>query len=130
MRVVGGVPHPRNAPRLRAPSDGIGYPDAAWLRTNPEFEILLSVVVLHAVPMMDRLIWQEVPAEESLQNENVFENITTLALAACRTGVTAYCSIRLIRLLKASVKYTLPARVGLARDGPLSARLRSRTCIG
>jgi hypothetical protein len=45
------------------PGDGVTHPNARWLWTRPQFEVLGPVVVSNAVDVVDRLSFDEVPIQ-------------------------------------------------------------------
>jgi hypothetical protein len=55
------------------------------LRTGPELKVLGPVVVPNAVPVVDRFVQGEVPAQDRLHHQDVFEHIS-LAAAARMAG--------------------------------------------
>jgi hypothetical protein len=57
------------------PPDGVADPDARWLRVRPEFEVLRTVVVPHAVSMMNGLAIEQIQAKQVLCHEYVLEHI-------------------------------------------------------
>jgi len=61
------------------PRDGITHSDPGRLGPCPEFEILPSVVLAHAVAVMDGLLRQHVSAEDLFHYEDVFEDVLTPA---------------------------------------------------
>jgi len=80
LSIVGGVRHPSvTSKNFACPRDGVGHPDASWLRACPEFQVLWPVVIAHAVAVVDRLIWQQVAAEDLLHHQDVLEDVLTFA---------------------------------------------------
>jgi hypothetical protein len=53
------------------PGDGIAGADANWLRTRPNFQVLVTVVVPDAVEVVHVLSGQEIPAKQLLHDKNV-----------------------------------------------------------
>lgn len=63
------------------PFEGIFHPNAAGLWPNPELEILGSIVVLHAVQVVDGLVGKEMPAEQVLHDQDVLKHVPLTATA-------------------------------------------------
>ena len=57
------------------PLDRVADPDARWLRVRPELEVFRTVVVPHAVSMMNGLAIEQMPAKQVLCHEYVLEPI-------------------------------------------------------
>ena len=55
------------------PLDGIANPDSRRLGPGPEFEVLGPIVVAHAVDVVNRLTFDQVPPEQTLCDQDVFE---------------------------------------------------------
>jgi hypothetical protein len=59
------------------PFDGIANPDSRRLGPGPEFEVLGTIVVAHAVDVVNRLTFDQVPPEKVLCDQDVFEDVGT-----------------------------------------------------
>ena len=57
------------------PLDGIAHPDARWLRVRPELEVLRTIVIPHAVSMVDGFTVEQIPTKQVLCHEYVLEHI-------------------------------------------------------
>ena len=80
MSIVGGVRNPRVQSKYFAcPRDGIAYSDPGRLGPSPEFEVLRPVIIAHAVAVMDRLVSQQMTAEDLFHDDDVFEDLLTFA---------------------------------------------------
>ena len=57
------------------PLDGVAHLDARWLGVRPELELLRTIVVPHAVSMVNGLSVEQVLAEQVLRHEPVLEQL-------------------------------------------------------
>jgi hypothetical protein len=64
---------------LVCPCDRIGHTDSRRLWACPEFQVLCSVVVLHTIAMMDRLLGEHVAAKYLLHDQDVLKDVPALA---------------------------------------------------
>ena len=69
---------------VASPLQGIGRAYPRRLRTNPELEVLGSVVIAYAVAVMNCLAWKQIATQRPLKNENVLEHVAVLPGARMR----------------------------------------------
>jgi hypothetical protein len=60
---------------LLGPSDGIGDAYPRWLRLDPEFEVVSSIVMAHTISMVHGFIRQKEPPKQPFHDEDVFEHV-------------------------------------------------------
>ena len=60
-----------------SPGEGVADPNPRWLGGRPQLEVLGTIVMSNAVPMMNRLTIVQVPPKQILRHENVFEDVRT-----------------------------------------------------
>jgi hypothetical protein len=101
------------------PLDGVADPDARWLRVRPELEILGTIVIPHAVSMVDGFAVEQIPAKQVLCHEYVLEHIRPIR----RSRMTRCAHHEVASFVPSSA--TLPISVCLCRVVPaVTARLR------
>src|SRR5665213_44516 len=59
------------------PFNGVANPDARGLGPGPEFEVLGTIVIAHAVDVVNSLPFDQVSRKQVLRDQNVFEDIGT-----------------------------------------------------
>ena len=64
-----------------SPLDRVADSNSRRLRAGPEFEVFRPIVITHAISVMNRLAVLQVPTEQLLDNENVFEDVRTRSRA-------------------------------------------------
>jgi hypothetical protein len=57
------------------PLDGIAHPNARRLRVRPKLEVLRTIVIPHAVSMVNGFAVEQIPAKQVLCHEYVLEHI-------------------------------------------------------
>ena len=85
------------------PVDCISNADATWLRPDPEFEILRSIVVLDPVAMMHGFFGEEMAIEKLFHHEDMLEHVPVIAT---RTRMFRHSNHDVAGLV--SVKSTFP----------------------
>lgn len=60
---------------LMRPSNSVHRAYAGWMRLRPKLQIVNVVVVLYTVDVVDCFVWQEVPSEMGLHDQNVVEHL-------------------------------------------------------
>jgi len=85
---------------LARPGDGVLDPTTNGLRFDPQLEVFGSIVVAHAVAMVDGFAGDQVAAEDGLHHQDVLEDIAVVSRAS-----------RMSRCLRVDV----PARTALPR---------------
>ena len=119
------------------PLDGVAHPDARRLRVRPEFEVLATIVVTDAVPVVHGFIVQQIPAKQVLRHEYVLEHIRPACgprMTRCThhdiagfvpSSATLPISVRLFRLVSAAtaclrlqlLELTAPAKTSRSARG-------------
>jgi hypothetical protein len=102
------------------PLDGVAHPDARRLRPGPQLEVLGPVVVADAVAVVNRLPFDEVPAQELFGDEDVLEHVGALP-GAWMSGGSDHHIAGLVPRAAA-----LPVAVGIPRFGATRAGTGSR----
>jgi hypothetical protein len=60
-----------------SPLDRVADSNSRRLRSGPEFEVFRPIVITHTIAVVNRFAGLQVPTEQLLDNENVFEDVRT-----------------------------------------------------
>jgi hypothetical protein len=80
LSIVGGAVVPLiEIENLACPGDGVADTDPCRLGASPQLQVFWPVVVSNTVTVMYRLTRQEIPSQDLVHHEDMFEHVTDAA---------------------------------------------------